>query len=274
MCGLTGIIFGKHSRSCDDYEELKEIFTSMFILSEQRGRHASGLATLDTTGKTHLYKLPVPPTRMVNLAGFNKILSTVNNKTTLLIGHSRWKTVGSEYNNNNNQPIISGSILGTHNGTISNATALFARYQLKRLAEVDSEVLFRMADASLQEGTLNTVTYKNYLAECQGDLSCVFASKADPKCVYLFKGSKPLFLYYNPRLQVIIYSSNDAYIDASIVDSDGWFPLKMPENRMYQTCFDDFKNVVSDSFTFVRNQPISNYVKKKSKPQRSLFVEY
>ena len=273
MCGLTGVIFGQKKRSLSEYSEIKEIFTSLFILSEQRGRHASGLATLDTTGKTHLYKLPVPPTRMVNLAGFEKVLNTIGNNTTLLIGHSRWKTVGSEYNNNNNQPIISGSILGTHNGTISNATELFKRYQFKRLAEVDSEVLFRMADASIQEGVLNTNTYKNYIAECQGDLSCVFASKTDPNCVYLFKGSKPLSLYYNPRLQVIIYSSKETYLEAVIENSDNWSPLKMPENKMYQTCFDDFKNVVSDSFTFIRNNPIASYV-KKNKPQRSLFVEF
>lgn len=262
MCGLTGVIFGKKTRTQDDYEEIKEIFTTLFILSEQRGHHASGLSTLSVEGKTHLYKLPVPPTRMASLSGFKKTLDHVGDRTTLLIGHSRWKTVGSEYNNNNNQPIISGSILGTHNGTIINANTLFAHYRLKRIAEVDSELLFRMADASLQNGVLNTVAYKKYLAECRGDLSCVFASKADPKCVYLFKGSRPLFLYYNPRLQVIIYSSSESYIEASIVESDGWVSLRMPENTMYQTCYDDFNQVVSDSFTFQRNSPIDVYLKK------------
>lgn len=273
MCGLSGVIFGQKKRTDKEIEEIKQIFTSMFIFSEERGHHASGLATLDLDGKTHLYKLPIPPSRMVTLSGYNKILKTINNKTTLLIGHSRWKTVGSEYNNNNNQPIIAGSILGTHNGTIRNATSLFKKYQFKRMAEVDSEILFRMANASLQDGVVNTNTYKNYLSECQGDLSCVFASKEDPNCVYLFKGSRPLNLYYNHRLQVIIYSSCASYIEESITESQGWVPLKMPERKMYQTCFIDFKNIVSDTFTFQQNKPITAYV-NKSKPQRSLFADF
>lgn len=273
MCGLTGVIFGQKKRTKKDYKEIKQIFTSMFIFSEQRGHHASGLATLDTEGKTTLYKIPLPPTRMTTVSGFNRVLDTLSNKTTLLIGHSRWKTVGTEFNNNNNQPLISGNILGTHNGTIQNASKLFKQYQFKRLAEVDSEILFRMADASLQDGVINTQTYKNYLSECQGNLSCVFASKTDPECVYLFKGDKPLFLYYNARLQVIIYSSNEKYILDSIEDSEGWVPLKMGEKRMYQTCFSDFKNVISDTFTYQQNKPITAFV-NKSKPQRSLFADF
>ena len=197
MCGLTGVIFGKKKRSERDYEEIKKIFSSMFIFSEQRGHHASGVATIDLSGKTHLYKIPVPPTRLETLLGYKKVLSSVSDQTTLLIGHSRWKTVGSEFNNNNNQPIIAGSILGTHNGTISNATELFKRHQYTRFAEMDSEILFRMANASMQEGVLNTVSYKSLLSECEGNLSCVFVSKIDPKDVYIFKGNKPIYLYYN-----------------------------------------------------------------------------
>ena len=273
MCGLTGVIFGQKKRTKKDFKEIKQIFTSMFIFSEQRGHHASGVATLDLDGNINLYKIPLPPTRTVEVSGFNKVLDTVTNKTTLMIGHSRWKTVGTEYNNYNNQPIVSGSILGTHNGTIRNATSLFRLYQFKRLAEVDSEILFRMADASLQEGYLNTNTYKRFLSDCEGNLSFVLSSKSDPTCVYLFKGDKPLYLYYNPRLQVIIYSSSDKYIQDSIYDSNGWVPLRMKENTMYQTCFDDFKNIVSDTFTYHQNKPLLTMV-DKSKSQRSLFTNF
>ena len=267
MCGLTGIIFGKKERSLEDYHELSRLFTSMFILSEQRGHHASGVATLNTRGKASLFKIPVPPTRLVEVEGYNNVLETLNNNTTILMGHSRWKTVGSEYNNYNNQPIIAGSILGTHNGTITNASSLFARNRFKRKAEVDSEILFRMADASIIDGSINATIYKNYIAECHGNLSCVVVSKTDPCNVFLLKGSKPLSLYYNARLQVIAYSSIDGYIKDS-VETDDWVSLIMPENKMYQTCFDDFNNVVADSFSFVKSIP-----KPKAK-QTQLFLDF
>jgi hypothetical protein len=42
-------------------------------------------------------------------------------------------------------PLRSGDCLGTHNGTVVNADALFRRFRLRRYAEVDSEIIFRLA---------------------------------------------------------------------------------------------------------------------------------
>ena len=252
MCGLTGIIFGKSSRTKEDYEELCDIFTDAFLFSEERGYHASGIVTLSVDGNHRLYKLPMPPSKMVELDGYNKILKSVNNKTTILMGHSRWKTVGSEFNNVNNQPIIAGPIIGTHNGTIRNHNFLFRDFQFKRFAEVDSEILFRMAEASLSDGVIQTSTFQNYISHCCGSLSCVYVSKTDPQSVYLFHGDKPLFLFYNKRLQVLIYSSSDKYIRDSIRGSDGWELIYFPENKMYQTNYSDFSNIVSETFFYNR----------------------
>ena len=255
MCGLTGVIFGQQKRSKEDYQEIKQIFTSLFLFSEQRGHHASGLATLNIDGEIQLFKAPEAPSNLINYKDFDKVLNSVSNKTTLLIGHSRWKTVGSELNNRNNQPIVAGSILGTHNGTIHNATFLFRKYNLKRFAEVDSEILFRMADASTQGGAVNVNSFKDHLSDCEGSLSCVFASSKNPECVYLFKGDKPLSLYYSPRLHVLIYSSNEKYILDSIEESEHWVPIEMKEKTMYQTCYNDFMYIISDSFTYGQVQP-------------------
>jgi glucosamine 6-phosphate synthetase-like amidotransferase/phosphosugar isomerase protein len=43
------------------------------------------------------------------------------------MGHTRWRTRGSETNSRNNHPIRAGIITGTHNGTIYNADYLFRR---------------------------------------------------------------------------------------------------------------------------------------------------
>ena len=252
MCGLTGMIFGEFHRSDSDYKRLCEIFTEAFYLSEERGYHASGVSTLSLDGKHFLHKSPIPPSVMVTMDIYNKVLSGVCDSTTILMGHSRWKTVGTELDNANNQPIVAGPIIGTHNGTIKNHNILFKSFQFKRFAEVDSEVLFRMAESSLQEGIIQTSCFNKFLSYCIGSLSFVFVSKTDPKNVYLYHGDKPLFLYYNRDLQVLFYSSSNRYIESSIFGSTGWEPLYFPENKMYQTNYSDFTHIISESFFYQR----------------------
>lgn len=271
MCGLTGVIFGSKRRSSKELETIKDIFTTMFIFSEERGHHASGIATLDTKGRSQLYKLPVAPSRMVSLNKYNEILNSINDKTTILMGHSRWKTVGSEFNNCNNQPIVAGPIIGEHNGTISNHNSLFKTFQFRRFAEVDSEILFRMAEASLQDGVVQTSTFNNYISHCQGSLSCVYVSKTDPNSVYLFHGDKPLYLFYNPEMQILIYSSGKQYIEEALDGDDGWLSINFPENKMYQTSFKDFKNIVSEPFFYHRIIPYNKMV-TTAKTQKALSL--
>lgn len=52
---------------------------------------------------------------------FQELLGQVDNETTILMGHTRWRTRGNEFNNRNNHPIRAGIVIGTHNGTIYNA---------------------------------------------------------------------------------------------------------------------------------------------------------
>lgn len=256
MCGLTGIIFGKKSRSALELSFLRSLFTSMFIMSEERGHHASGLITLDMYGKTNLFKLPMSPSRLVSQVGYGQVLNTMSNNTTALFGHSRWKTVGSEYNNKNNQPLITGKILGTHNGTITNATELFSLFSLKRMAQVDSEILFRMADHSLNEGSLDTSSYRRCLSLCEGNLSFVLASKTDPEHVFIFKGDKPLSLFYNMDLRVIVYSSLDRYIINSLPCMDGWYALSLEDNHILSTSFNDFNTLITEPFYYRKRTTI------------------
>ena len=62
------------------------------------------------------------------------------------MGHTRWPTRGDVRNNFNNHPLRCLDCLGTANGTITNADALFRRFRLRRHAEVDSELIFRLAN--------------------------------------------------------------------------------------------------------------------------------
>lgn len=61
-----------------------------------------------------------------------------------------------------------GIIIGTHNGTIYNADYLFRRLGLPRYAEVDSELLFRLADRFAPDGTIDGRGFRKALRLCRG----------------------------------------------------------------------------------------------------------
>ncbi len=84
------------------------------------------------------------------LKAFQEVLAGIDNRTTVLLGHTRRRTRGDERINRNKHPIRAGDIIGTHNGTIHNADYLFRRFKLLRFAQVDSELLFRPADRAFR----------------------------------------------------------------------------------------------------------------------------
>jgi len=137
MCGLAGVIFGNKRRRAEEREYLAWLFTRLLLLSEERGPHATGAAWLDTDGGHRLFKRPVTAERFVTDKAFAELLAGINNRATLLLGHTRWRTRGDERVNSNNHPIRAGEVIGTHNGTIYNADYLFRRWKMRRFAEVD-----------------------------------------------------------------------------------------------------------------------------------------
>lgn len=168
MCGLAGVIYGEKRRRATEREHLTWLFTQLLAMSESRGPHATGLAWLNRDGEHGLFKRPEPARSFVRDKAFHEILGEVDNRATLVLGHTRWRTRGDEHVNENNHPIRAGDILGTHNGTIYNAEELFQRFNLPRFAEVDSELLFRLAGRAAGRGPVDTVRFKDSLKRCRG----------------------------------------------------------------------------------------------------------
>jgi glucosamine 6-phosphate synthetase-like amidotransferase/phosphosugar isomerase protein len=235
MCGQTGVIFGIKERHPEERSYLKWLFMYLLLLSEKRGPHATGIAWMRTDGSHAIFKRPVPATGLVKEREFVEVISEVDDETTWLAGHTRWPTRGTNIQENAH-PIRAGACIGTANGTISNADALFRRLSLPRFAEVDSEVIFRMADATLRDGRIDLAEFKKRLALCRGQVSAVVASKLDPKNVIIIKGNKPLELRYHPGHQAIIYASDPAYLDVALPPETGW--REIPTQPMRIMAFD------------------------------------
>lgn len=254
MCGLAGVIFGKKRRRAEEREYLAWLFTRLLVISESRGPHATGIAWLNRDGEHRLFKRPVPAGQFVTDKAYHKALSGIDNRTTLLLGHTRWRTRGDERVNCNNQPIRAGIILGTHNGTIYNANYLFRRLGLPRFAEVDSELIFRLADRFTPDGSIEVNDLKRALTLCRGQMSAVLVSQFDPEVITVLKGNKPLFLWTHKLYRVVIYASDRDFINQALNGEKGWHELDVPPMTMLTIQHTNIRAVRAQQFNFIAQE--------------------
>lgn len=197
-------MIGNKKRRKTELAEIGRVFTELLLLNQARGKDAAGLAMIRRDGKYSLFKRQGPAQILVMEEKYSEIIGRLDNGTTCILGHTRLKTRGSEANSLNNQPIRAGAVIGCHNGTIINADRLFKRYRLPRVAEVDSEFIFRMADTSR-----SIDTFLNRLKNARGALSAVFTKITTPDTIYAIKGNRPLTLWYHERFRAVFYSSEE-----------------------------------------------------------------
>jgi glucosamine 6-phosphate synthetase-like amidotransferase/phosphosugar isomerase protein len=226
MCGQAGLILGKKRRTDAEIAILKTVFSGLLMRSEIRGKHASGVAMVDQDGEYRLFKRPMSATQLLAQPGYADALGTVEGshgrfagRTTLILGHTRRRTCGDEANNH---PLRAADWLGTFNGAIYNATRLFRRHRLYRHAEVDSELILRLADKFADIGTLDVPRFIDALRSARGQLSAVFASLCAPETIYVLHGNRPLVLRAHRGLRVIAYASEGRFLDAVLGDLRGW----------------------------------------------------
>lgn len=144
MCGIAGFCLAPG-------ESIDATRLSMCLFDQivERGEHATGAAWVFTEKNKKagiaVSKAPVPAW------DFEKYLTGMPKGTKRAILHTRWATQGSPQNNLNNHPIVSGRIVGVHNGHLANDKAIFEKLSCVRNGEVDSEAAFALLDNTIYE---------------------------------------------------------------------------------------------------------------------------
>lgn len=232
MCGQIGIIFGSKRRTRAEQEYLCNLFMQMLKKNESCGPHTSGVAILKTNSSHCIFKHSSQTLEPIYENSIQKILNQVDNKTTILMGHTysppqddiehKWKTL----------PYLAGIILGTHDGSFHNATHLFNHLGLPFNHDMETELIFRLADRFSPDGFIDQVGLKKALAICHCNMSAVLSSILDPGTITILKGNKPLYIRVHRKYKVMVYASEIKIIDLVMSRENGWYDLEVPPMTM------------------------------------------
>ena len=207
MCGQCGIILGKKRRTREELEALGNMFTELLRYNERRGRDATGIFIADKSGIGKILRAPLSAMFLTKSSEYQNAIQEISNRTVTLLGHTRWKTVGTPLVNENNHPISTMYCVGTHNGTIINHNVLFRKHGWQRNGQVDSEAIFRCADNCIHDGKLDMEEFSKKLKEFSGTMSFILYNRREANVVYIGIGNMPLCLQYHAKLRCLCYSS-------------------------------------------------------------------
>jgi glucosamine 6-phosphate synthetase-like amidotransferase/phosphosugar isomerase protein len=183
--------------------------------------YATGVATITNGGKHRIFKLPIPAQAFIQESGFAKVMAGIGDTTTVVMGHTRFPTVGDMRQVNLQPMSLKGGapLAATHNGHLFNHDALAARFHLPRIGQTDSEVLFRLA-ASVYHSQDWLPRMAESLQHVEGTLACILVAKNEPNQALILRRGRPLELAWLPELRALIYTSDIAHLSAGLQGFD------------------------------------------------------
>ena len=203
MCCLFGIHDYGHRLS---RKQRSSILSALAIASEARGTDATGIA-YNAAGKLCVYKRPLPG----HLMWFR-----VPQEATVISGHTRAATQGSEKWNWNNHPFLGKA--GTtpfalaHNGVLYNDLNLRKDKKLPATkVETDSYIAVQLIEAA---GELSFASLRNMAEPLRGSFTFTVLSPKDE--LYFVKGDNPMCIYHYPNLGVYLYASTEEILKAAL----------------------------------------------------------
>ena len=202
MCGIAGFSLSEQATSKGVSKRLAK---ALLLDIESRGKDATGFAFRDSTGAIQVHK------QDVTAKDFVKNRLTLPKRAQTAILHTRAWTQGSPTINENNHPIRTGSIVGVHNGWLTNDDRLWGTLLPKdlRIAEVDSEAIFALLAHGKEVAGLSVT---EALQEPEGNLAVAWMDEADEDgTLFLARGAgSPLVVCETQDGSVIFASTQTA----------------------------------------------------------------
>jgi len=192
MCCLFGIIDYGKSLSLHQKEH---ILTVLSRECEVRGVDATGIA-YNGQEKLHIYKRPLPA---------HKMKFRVLSDTSVIMGHTRMTTQGSEQKNRNNHPFRGKTFALAHNGIIENDRELRKSENLPPTdIETDSYIAVQLLERS---DTLTLDSLRDMAELLSGTFTITVLDDCDN--LYFIRGSNSMCLYHWENRGLYLYASTE-----------------------------------------------------------------
>lgn len=229
MCGIFGVLLQRDAPVKRDTVE--SVMSRLYVLSESRGKESAGVhAFLPSKGLAWTVKgtqsaaefLKTDPFRHAMKAALGGAFGAgaALQEPLVLLAHSRLVTNGTAALPQNNQPVRSGRVSVIHNGIVVNVDPLWAAHpELQRQAEVDTEVLAAMLDASLRAGAEPVQATQHIYAALKGAASMAWVHDGLP-LVTLATNTGDIYLAMDPQSRMLVFAS-ERYILEQVLGAAG-----------------------------------------------------
>lgn len=203
MCAIFGLIDYEHRLTTRAKEKILKVLSKE---CEVRGTDATGFA-YNHGGHISIYKRPLPA---------RKMHLKLPDGVTVVMGHTRMATQGSEKLNYNNHP-FPGKVGDcrfalAHNGVLSNDRLLRREKKLpESLIQTDSYIAVQLLE---QAGTLDFNSIKEMSEALIG--SFVFTILDDCDNIYFVRGNNPLCIYNFHTHGFYLYASTKDILDRTL----------------------------------------------------------
>lgn len=199
MCANYGYFtIGKDKLTKEQIEKRTFILQAVAVQSEVRGTDATGLFNSKKSVK-NIYKASDFLVSKDATPLFNDFM---------LIGHNRWATTGAN-TTRNAHPFTFGSIIGVHNGQVSNWEQVKDDYADLKDVEVDSEVIFYLLDKYKDD-------YTKAFKELRGSMAIVWWN-IQTKTLQFLPITNSLYVVYIPDLHTYFWASVGDYLTTALL---------------------------------------------------------
>lgn len=268
MCGIFGVVgVLNEDFSKKDY---KNCLDKLFVLSESRGKEASGFAY--KSNRVNYLKTPHPASTLVRSKVYNDEITNYlisENKLHSTIGHSRLVTNGYEQDNENNQPVAKNGIVGVHNGIIVNDSDLWSKYSEEtKTSELDSELIPTLISRFEKKGDNIIVAIQKFYSEIKGIANFAFYHSSVEGLI-LSTNNGSIYYVSCSKSKAFIFAS-ERYILNTLIDESG---LSFKKENVKQLLPKEILLVNESANITLINKNNTLYKDYITKKERLKFVE-
>ena len=276
MCGIFGFVTKNNSGI--NKNDIGDILNRLFLLSESRGREASGFAAL-YKDEIVVHKSPFPASKLVKSKTFKDFFKEFSKQPAdyfSAIGHSRLVTNGYEQDNKNNQPVYKNGFCGVHNGIIVNQKELWQKYSdEQKETELDSELIPTLLARFTANGRELDEALKMLYENIYGMTSIAFFSEFFDNLL-LATNNGSLYYLSSDDKHAMIFAS-EKYILKKLFDkktvSAKFTVSKITQLQPDTALLIDLNNIQLSIVEFSNGKTVEGTIKKRSRGRNTTEIK-